>query len=189
MASDIDEEHMARLRVRFRGRPNLEIRKCDLCDSSDFEPLRGAFDSVVCLNVVEHVKDDLGALRNIFSALKPGGRAVILVPQDQKAYGTLDEVLGHYRRYSEAQLRERMEAAGFEVERMLHFNRVTRPGWRFNGQVLKRTIVQPISIAHIRLAGAVVAENRPLVSLAGGIGDRGGASTGGGESRKSPRTK
>jgi glycosyltransferase involved in cell wall biosynthesis len=138
VASDIDEEHMARLRVRFRGRPNLEIRKCDLCDSEDFQPLLGVFDSVVCLNVVEHVEDDLGALRNIFSALKPGGRAIILVPQDQKAYGTLDEVLGHYRRYSEAQLRARMEEAGFEVARMLHFNRVTRPGWRFNGQVLKR---------------------------------------------------
>jgi glycosyltransferase involved in cell wall biosynthesis/protein-L-isoaspartate O-methyltransferase len=138
VASDIDAEHMARLRVRFRGRPNLEIRKCDLCDSADFQPLLGVFDSVVCLNVVEHVEDDLGALRNIFSALKPGGRAIILVPQDQKAYGTLDEVLGHFRRYSEAQLRERMEAAGFELERMLHFNRVTRPGWRFNGQVLKR---------------------------------------------------
>ena len=138
VASDIDEEHMARLRVRFRGRPNLEVCKADLCDAADFKLLLGGFDSVVCLNVVEHVKDDLGALRNIFSALKPGGRAIILVPQDQKAYGTLDEVLGHYRRYSEAQLRSRMEEAGFEVERMLHFNRVTRPGWRFNGQVLKR---------------------------------------------------
>jgi glycosyltransferase involved in cell wall biosynthesis/ubiquinone/menaquinone biosynthesis C-methylase UbiE len=138
VASDIDEEHLARLRVRFRGRPNLEIRRCDLCDPADFGPLEGSFDSVVCLNVLEHVEDDLGALRNIFSALKPGGRAIILVPQDQRAYGTLDEVLGHYRRYSEAQLRERMEAAGFEVERMLDFNRVTRPGWRFNGQVLKR---------------------------------------------------
>ncbi len=138
VASDIDEEHMARLRVRFRGRPNLEIRRCDLCDAADFQPLLGSFDSVVCLNVVEHVEHDLDALRNIFSALKPGGRAIILVPQDQKAYGTLDEVLGHYRRYSEAQLRARMEEAGFEVERMLHFNRVTRPGWRFNGQVLKR---------------------------------------------------
>ncbi len=138
VASDIDEEHMARLRVRFRGRPNLEIRRCDLCDAADFQPLLGSFDSVVCLNVVEHVEHDLDALRNIFSALKPGGRAIILVPQDQKAYGTLDEVLGHYRRYSEAQLRARMEGAGFQVERMLHFNRVTRPSWRFNGQVLKR---------------------------------------------------
>ena len=138
VASDIDAEHMARLRVRFRGRPNLEIRKCDLCDAADFQPLLGVFDSVVCLNVVEHVEDDLGALRNIFSVLRPGGRAIILVPQDQKAYGTLDEVLGHYRRYSEVQLRTRMQKAGFEVETVLHFNRVTRPGWRFNGQVLKR---------------------------------------------------
>ena len=138
VASDIDAEHIARLRVRFRGRPNLEIRRCDLSDAADFQPLIGSFDSVVCLNVVEHVEDDLGALRNIFSALKPGGRAIILVPQDQRAYGTLDEVLGHFRRYSEAQLRARMEEAGFKLERMLHFNRVTRPGWRFNGQILKR---------------------------------------------------
>jgi len=138
VATDIDQEHMARLRVRFRGRPNLEIRKCDLRDTADFEPLRGTFDSVVCLNVLEHVQDDLAALRHIFSALKPGGLAVILVPQDQRAFGTLDEVLGHFRRYSETQLRARMEEAGFQVQRMLHFNRVTRPGWRFNGQVLKR---------------------------------------------------
>ncbi|MEO8594965.1 MAG: bifunctional glycosyltransferase/class I SAM-dependent methyltransferase [Candidatus Solibacter sp.] len=138
VASDIDEEHLARLRVRFHGRPNLEIRKCDLCDPEDFAPLAGRFDSVVCLNVVEHVEHDLTALRNIFSALKPGGSAVILVPQDQKAFGTLDEVLGHYRRYSEAQLKSLMQQAGFEIETMLHFNRVTRPGWRFNGQILKR---------------------------------------------------
>ena len=138
MASDIDEEHLARLRVRFRGRPNLSSQLCDLTVPGDFENLRGRFDTVVCLNVVEHVADDLLALRNIRSALKPGGRAIILVPQDQTAYGTLDKVLGHYRRYSEAQLRSRMEEAGFQWEQGLHFNRVTRPGWRFNGQVLKR---------------------------------------------------
>jgi glycosyltransferase involved in cell wall biosynthesis len=138
VASDIEEEHLARLRVRFRGRPNLRIRYCDLCSAADFQDLRGQFDTVVCLNVVEHVQDDLTALRNIFSALQPGGVAIILVPQDQAAYGTLDEVLGHYRRYSEAQLRARMEEAGFQIERMLHFNRVTRPGWRVNGQLLKR---------------------------------------------------
>ena len=106
--------------------------------AADFAQLQGDFDTVVCLNVVEHVEDDLLALRNIRSALKPGGCAIILVPQDQAAYGTLDEVLGHFRRYSEPQLRKRMEEAGFEVERILHFNRVTRPGWRLNGQLLRR---------------------------------------------------
>jgi 2-polyprenyl-3-methyl-5-hydroxy-6-metoxy-1,4-benzoquinol methylase len=138
MATDLDEEHLGRLRVRFRGRPNLSSGKVDLTLPEDFGALRGKFDTVVCLNVVEHVKDDLLALTNIRSALQPGGRAIVLVPQDQSIYGTLDEVLGHYRRYSTAQLKERMEAAGFEVERIFEFNRVTRPGWWWNGRVLRR---------------------------------------------------
>ena len=47
-------------------------------------------------------------------------------------------MLGHFRSYSEQQLRGRMEKAGFQVERILHFNRVIRPGWRLNGQLLRR---------------------------------------------------
>ena len=138
VATDIDDEHLARQRVRFRGRPNVEIRKCDLCRAEDFAGLEGQFDTVVCLNVVEHVKDDLAALRNIRSALAPGGRAIILVPQDQRVFGSLDEVLGHHRRYSEPQIQERMIEAGFVMDRTLHFNRITRPGWWWNGRVLRR---------------------------------------------------
>jgi glycosyltransferase involved in cell wall biosynthesis len=138
VATDLDDEHLARLRVRFRGRPNLEVGKCDLCDPEDFKALKGRFDTVVCLNVVEHIDNDLRGLQNIYSALEPGGRAIILVPQDQAVYGTLDKVLGHYRRYSAAELRGRMQQAGFRVEQILEFNRVTRPGWYVNGRILKR---------------------------------------------------
>lgn len=138
IVSDYDDEHLGRLGVRFQHRPNISIIRCDLLRTEDFAPVLGQSDTVVCLNVLEHVADDAVGLRNIASALEPGGRAIILVPQDQRVYGTLDEVLGHYRRYSEAELRERMEAAGFEVEDVLHFNRVTRPGWYLNGRVLKR---------------------------------------------------
>jgi glycosyltransferase involved in cell wall biosynthesis len=138
LATDLDEEHLGRLRVRFQGRLNLSSQRVDLTDPSDFTELRSSFDTVVCLNVVEHVEDDLCALRNIRGTLEPGGRAIILVPQDQAVYGTLDEVLGHYRRYSAESLRARMEAAGFEVERIFEFNRITRPGWWWNGRILKR---------------------------------------------------
>lgn len=137
-ATDLDEEHLGRLRVRFQGRPNLNSALVDLTNPVDFTELRGRFDTVVCLNVVEHVKDDQLALRNIFSALAPGGRAIVLVPQGQEVYGTLDEVLGHYRRYSADQLRNRMSEAGFQVEQVFEFNHVTRPGWWFNGRILKR---------------------------------------------------
>jgi len=137
-ATDIEAEHMARMRVRFRGRPNMAIARCDLRETADFAELRGRFDTVVCLNVLEHVEDDQTALTRIRSALEPGGRAIILVPQDQAVYGSLDRVLGHWRRYAEEELRARMEASGFRVERVLQFNRAARPGWWWNGTVLRR---------------------------------------------------
>jgi len=137
-ATDVDDEHLARLRVRFHGRPNLTVRKCDVSADGDFDQFCGKFDTVVCLNVLEHVQDDLEGLRNIYSALQPGGRAIVLVPQDPSIYGTLDKVLGHHRRYTEEDLRKKMAAAGFQIETTTHFNRVTRPGWYVNGRILKR---------------------------------------------------
>jgi hypothetical protein len=83
---------------------------------------------------LEHVEDDLAALRNIHATLRRGGNAVILVPQDPTIYGTLDAVLGHYRRYTKDELRSKMEEAGFEVAGILDFHRITRPGWIWNGE-------------------------------------------------------
>ncbi len=139
VATDIDAEHLARLATRFQHRPNLSIRYCDLARPSDFTDLSSSMDSVVCLNVLEHVEDDMQGLRNIHSVLKSGGRAIILVPHGQEIFGTLDVALGHYRRYSHAELKEKMEEAGFRVERILDFNRISRPPWYVSGRILKRT--------------------------------------------------
>lgn len=138
VASDIEEEHLGRLRVRFQNRPNMVLARCDLSNASDFEPIQGQADTVICLNVLEHIADDAAGMRNIASALQAGGRAIVLVPQDQRIYGTLDEILGHYRRYSQAELQKCMEGAGLIVERILSFNRLTRYPWWFNGRILKR---------------------------------------------------
>ena len=138
VATDIDEEHLGRLRVRFQNRPNIAMRRCDLASAEDFAPFERRFDTVICLNVLEHIADDQAGLRNIAAALAPGGRAIVLVPQDQRIYGTLDKVLGHYRRYAEPELCSRMEAAGLKVEHILRFNRITRHAWWFNGRILKR---------------------------------------------------
>lgn len=137
-ATDIDDEHLARLHIRFRNKPNLSVCRCDLTNPDHFIPLAGRFDTVICLNVVEHVEDDRLALKNIASALAEGGRAVVLVPQGQGVYGTLDEVLGHYRRYSPAELQRKMAEAGLQVERIIQFNRVTLPAWFVNGRVFQK---------------------------------------------------
>jgi hypothetical protein len=118
-ATDIDAEHLARLRARFTHRPCLHVRHCNLAEPGDFADIEGAVDTVICLNVLEHVEDDRGGLANIHRALAPGGRAVILVPEGMSVYGTLDEALGHCRRYGEAELRAKLVDAGFEIERVL----------------------------------------------------------------------
>ena len=139
VATDIDAEHLARLATRFHHRPNLHIRYCDLAQKDSFADLTSSMDSVICLNVLEHVENDLEGLRNIHSALKPGGRAIVLVPHGQEIFGTLDVALGHYRRYSHQELKEKMEQVGFQVERILDFNRISRPPWYVSGRILKRT--------------------------------------------------
>ena len=147
VAADIDEEHMARLSTRFQHRHNLHVRRCDLANAADFADFQASMDTVVCLNVLEHVEDDTGALINIFSALAKGGRAVVLVPHGQEIFGTLDVALGHYRRYSHRELREKMESVGFSVEKILNFNRISRPGWYVSGRILKRTTLGAMQMA------------------------------------------
>lgn len=139
VASDIDAEHLGRLRNRLRHRTKLEVATCDLSNGADFECFAESMDTVICLNVLEHMERDVQCMRNIHRALAPGGRAIILVPHGQEIYGQLDVVLGHYRRYSHDQLRGVMQEAGFQVEQVLDFNRVSRPGWYVKGKLLKQS--------------------------------------------------
>lgn len=138
LASDIDEEHLARLRSRLSHRPNFRAVPCNLSHPPDFDRLESLVDTIVCLNVLEHVEEDRTGLLNMHRALRPGGRAIVLVPEGMSVYGELDRVLGHCRRYSEAELREKVLTAGFEIETMFGFNRPTRPGWWFNGRILRK---------------------------------------------------
>jgi glycosyltransferase involved in cell wall biosynthesis len=146
VATDIDREHLERLSNRLSHRPHLEITELNAAIPENHGPFHGQMDTVICLNVLEHIEDDLEALRNIRSMLQDGGRAVILVPSGQSIFNSLDEELGHFRRYSEDQLRARMTAAGFDVETILRFNRASLPGWWLNGNILKRRTISRLQL-------------------------------------------
>ena len=146
VATDIDEQHLARLKRQLSHFPNVEVHVCNLESTTDFSCFQNQMESIVCLNVLEHVNDDMQGLRNMYQALKPGGRALVLVPQGQGIYGTLDEVLGHYRRYSQEELQAKMQQVGFRVENIVSFNRAARPGWYMTGKVLKRDIISPLQL-------------------------------------------
>ena len=136
--TDIDPLHLHYLTNRYAGNRNLSVRLLDVADAAHYQGLENRFDSVVCLNVLEHVERDADGLRNIFAALAPGGCALILVPRSMQLFGTLDTVLGHVRRYTRAELEQKLQAAGFTAEKIFTFNRVGVPGWWLNGRVLHR---------------------------------------------------
>ncbi len=80
----------------------------------------GAVDSVVSVNVLEHVEDDVGELALMHSILRPGGHLCLWVPAVPALYIRLDRTLGHYRRYRRSELGEKLARAGFETV-FLHY--------------------------------------------------------------------
>jgi glycosyltransferase involved in cell wall biosynthesis/phospholipid N-methyltransferase len=137
-ASDINPHYLDYLDTLTQSRPYLRVGFTD-GERAQSYPADQKFDTVICLNVVEHLADDLSALQNIRRALVPGGRAIILVPCGPWLYGTLDKVLGHYRRYTREQLAAVAGRAGFTVEELFSFNRVGVLAWWLNGRLLRRT--------------------------------------------------
>ncbi len=138
VASDINPLYLQTLTALTSERPYLSVSYCDVTDAATFQRPPEGFDTVICLNVIEHVEDDRQALFNIRSVLSGDGRAIILVPQGPGNFGTLDEVLGHQRRYTVETLTRLAESSSFKVETMIPFNRAGSLAWFINGKVLRR---------------------------------------------------
>jgi glycosyltransferase involved in cell wall biosynthesis len=140
VASDINPLYLEPLTALSSDLPYLRASYCDVTDASSFPKSSEGFDTVICLNVVEHVEEDLKAMENIRSVLAEGGTAIVLVPNGPWNFGTLDEVLGHYRRYTKESLLKLSEDSGFAVEQMIEFNRIGTPAWFLNGKILRRRV-------------------------------------------------
>jgi glycosyltransferase involved in cell wall biosynthesis len=136
-ATDINPNYLNYLVTLRATRPYMRVAYTNATEPESL-PTGQSFDTVVCLNVVEHIDEDLKALQNIRQSLEEGGRAIILVPCGPGLFGTLDEVLGHVRRYTEAGLTDVAQNAGFRVEHLLKFNRAGTLGWWLNGRVFRK---------------------------------------------------
>ncbi|UZK68318.1 class I SAM-dependent methyltransferase [Sphingomonas sp. S1-29] len=88
---------------------------------------RGSYDMVAVLDVVEHIEDDVGALRGIADTLKPGGRVLITVPAHPWMWSAHDVVNHHHRRYSKATLGAALSGAGLTHNGLRYFNSLLFP--------------------------------------------------------------
>jgi len=143
VAVDRQPECVERLVARYGGRANLHTAVCDAGDPEFCRLAAHRPDSCVCLNVLEHIADDAGALAAMGSILLPGGMIALIVPAFPALYGPIDRNLGHYRRYRPSDLRRLAGHAGLAIRKMRYMNTAGFFGWWWNARVSKRETQSP----------------------------------------------
>ena len=143
VASDLDPVALEHLKGTFRDDRGVRIASYRFpLDPAALAEIRAArIDTIVCLNVLEHIEDDRATLADMYSLLEPGGRLVLLVPAFQRLYCSLDVHLRHFRRYEKDDLAQKVREAGFTLDDLRFVNRPGILGWWLNGKVLRRRVL------------------------------------------------
>jgi SAM-dependent methyltransferase len=143
IVTDSDPGCVSALRERLGDRPEVTVQTLDLPG----EVTIGApVDSVVAINVLEHLEDDVGTLRDLRGVVVPGGTVVLLVPGYPALYGEFDRAVGHLRRYTPATLRRAVETAGLRVEVLRPVNLLGGLAWWAAVRVGGRTRPTPVLV-------------------------------------------
>jgi SAM-dependent methyltransferase len=137
IALEYDDAFVTEMKQRFNDDPRVSVHQADLGDLGGL-PVFPEADSAICLNVLEHIEDDLQGIRNIRDRVRPGGTLVALVPAYSWLLNPMDRTLGHHRRYARRRFLERLAEGGWVVERCFRFNAFGIPGWFVAGTLLRR---------------------------------------------------
>ncbi len=159
--SDHHPAYLAHLRARFATRPTVAFQLLDLMQRP-YAVVRPV-DTIVCLNVLEHLEDDAAVLAGLRDLLPPGGRLVLQVPNYPALFGSLDETYGHFRRYDRAGLSARLTQAGLRMVALRNFNPLAIPGWIVSAKLLR---ARRLDVRSARLFNALVPMARRLDFLA-----------------------
>lgn len=100
------------------------------------------FDTVVCLNVLEHIKDDHRAISNLAKLIKSKGFLILLVPAFPNLYGEIDKAIFHFRRYNKVDIEMMIVKNNFSIRFIRVINLLGAIGWWFTGKVLKKNQVE-----------------------------------------------
>jgi len=137
-ALELDSELVRSLEERFASLPNVTVIQGNVNDAETMSKLRALnIDSAMSFNVLEHIEDDVLALRSVASVLRPGGSFAVLVPAFPSIFGAMDRGVGHVRRYRRRELVTKMQDSGFLVKAAHYVNLPGYFAWYINGRVLR----------------------------------------------------
>lgn len=129
--SEADPKRLAALHERFDGNPRVTVRELLVPITET-----GEHSSVVAFNVLEHIADDVGALKTFAGLVRPGGRVVMLCPAFEIGMSGFDREVGHVRRYRTATISDAARRAGLEVERVHYVGSLGLLAWLVNMRLL-----------------------------------------------------
>jgi SAM-dependent methyltransferase len=137
---DLDQGLLQELHNEFGKNGNIEILKSDilLTECRDFLKNKN-LNSILCLNLIEHIENDVQAISNMIHSLPQGGYLCLLVPAMPNIYGTLDSLDGHFRRYTKKLLRQKLKGLPVEIIKLYYFNSIGALGWWWKGKIKKET--------------------------------------------------
>lgn len=137
---DLDTRHVETSMRKYGHLANLTVEQGDLEDPSAFLGLDASFDSVLCVNVLEHLATPEAALKNFREVLRSSGHILVLVPAHHWLYSETDRAIGHHQRYDRREVAGMLSEAGFELVRCYEFNRLGVLGWYANKLVGKPNV-------------------------------------------------
>jgi hypothetical protein len=117
-ATEADPDRLIALKERLADHPTIEVRQMLL----PHDEIGGEYSAAVSYNVLEHIEEDVAALRSMRDLVRPGGAVIIIVPAFQFAMSPADIATGHVRRYTKRTLGAAMTQAGLRVERIHYAN-------------------------------------------------------------------
>lgn len=137
-ALELGASALERLRRRFHDDPFVTVSSQSLEELSADE-----FDAAFLSNVLEHIEDDIAALKQLAKTVRPGGHVIVFSPAFMLLYSEYDARIGHHHRYRLPEVRRRFLAAGLEVRDARYVNSVGFFSWLLLVRLLKITPETP----------------------------------------------
>lgn len=121
-----------------------------------------SYDYVVCMDVIEHIEDDISVLNEIRRVLKRNGKAIISVPEDMKLWSNHDLAVGHFRRYSKKELESKVISCGLRPEVTFSSHSLLKPAIRFFRKFSKGSDLRRVNLVLNFVLGVACVLERKL---------------------------
>lgn len=165
-AVDINDKYVDKLKEKLGKK--VQVGYGDI-EKGKYFFKNAEFNSVVCLNVLEHVQRDSAALKYIYELLAPKGKLVLLVPAHQLLFSELDEGLGHFHRYEKGSLETKLKKIGFKIVRIQYLNWWGAIGWFWFLKVMRKKQMPRGPVAIFDILGRIFLIPEKVISFPFGL--------------------